>query len=230
MDLVIPFRHSINADKELIFALRSYEKYIPSLDKVYILGDFPFVSLKNITCIELKDKVRISKWTEYNIFACLRFACVHKEISLDFIMGADDFFLLRKFDLLYYHKGQNWDGRGDYLETETNTRELFEGKDISNFNVHCPRVFNKELFETSVCFLPWKSRPFGWNINTVYAVINNIKGSYDTDLKFNAKYHKDYILEKIRGRKFFSANDNAFNYAMWEVLDGLFPNKSRFEK
>lgn len=230
-DLVIPFRHSINADKELIYVLRSAERYIPTLGNIIIVGDSPSsLLLKNIINIPCKDFSTASKYKEKNIAIKLLKACNSKVVSDDFIYSNDDEFLLREYEYKYYHKGKEWDGKGIYAETETNTRmAIGEDNNFNNFNVHCPRIFSKHRLEQTILHLNWDI-PYGYSLNTMYAYMNNIQGEFDPDLKIKAHYSTNDIFQKTRGRNFFSISDNSFKSPVINFLDSVFPNQSKWEQ
>jgi hypothetical protein len=224
-DLVIPFTNSPNQDKELRYALRSIERYIPFISGLYIIGDTPKIGLKGVNLIPYKREADI-RYRNRNIFEKLLLASNHPCISDSFISHDDDIFLLDYFNYKYYHKGQKW-GVGTYAIVENNTRKLFPS--ANNFNVHYPRLFNKKLFRETVGTLNWKL-PHGYSINTAYAAMNNFPGEEIDDLKFKSKNFYEAIKNLIKDRHFFSVSDVGFKPPLIDVLNEIYPNKSKYEK
>lgn len=228
MDVVIPFRHSRNNDQELIYSIRSICTYIPIIDDIYIIGDKPRQHLPGVIHKSVSDRVgQNNKWAEANIANKVTVACNLKGLSEEFIYHDDDTFLLKHFDYRYPHKGSLFTSSGYYGHTEANTLHLFRSEEtLNNYNVHCPHLFEKTKFLSTVSLLDW-SKPYGYQINTAYAVMNGIDGLYSPDLKI--KSLRDYATINLSGRKYFSVSDSAFRKPITTFLQETFPNKCKFE-
>src|SRR5688500_2509841 len=96
-DIVIPFRHSINADEELRYTLRGIERFLPDAGEVFILGDEPRWPHKSLTVVGGLHSRRGPYWKEYNIYVKIASYCnAHRNLSnKDFYVFHDDNFLLR---------------------------------------------------------------------------------------------------------------------------------------
>lgn len=229
MDVVIPFRHSKNKDEELRFALRSISKHVKEVGQIYVIGDAPRWAWKNLIHIPMKDSGRRPEYQERNIMYKLLRACYEKSISKDFLYHDDDTFLLQEFDGSYYHKGPVWDGNGAYQKTEENTRDIFKGIDINNYNIHCPRIFNKERLRICLETLNWNVR-YGYQINTVYAVMNSIEGITIEDVKFKSCLPLELLQKRYSmNKRFFSIDDGTWKPNMKKLIELLFPQKSIYE-
>lgn len=229
MDVVIPFRHSRNRDEELRYVLRSIERNIPELGDIYIIGPEPSWRPKNLVRIDFKRGRRLPYYKEYNIGIKLLRACDDQRISKKFLYHDDDEILLQPFDGSYYHKGNTWDEIGCYIKTQQNTKALFPGKSINNFNVHCPRIFDKELLKPVLTSLDWNLR-YGYSINTVYAVRNNIDGVCIEDVKFKSCLPWDVLMKRYAmNKRFFSIPDSAWKPDMKKLLNNLLPIPSKYE-
>lgn len=162
-------------------------------------------------------------------------ACKDKRVSNDFLYSADDHMVISKDFYLpsgrpeFYHKGKVFDEPGFYAVTQNNTKELL-GQEINNFNVHCPRVFNKEKFIKSIGSINW-AKQYGYCIHACYAVMNGIEGVETEDTKFRScPMNIQDIRDKLKGKAFFSFSDNAWKKNLIDVLEECFPNKSKYEK
>lgn len=61
--------------------------------------------------------------------------------------------------------------------------------------------------------------------------MNGIGGEYTTDIKIRMPLKANEIKEQIAGRKWFSIGDRCFTEGgMKEVLEGLYPLKSKYER
>jgi hypothetical protein len=157
--------------------------------------------------------------------------CEDERVSDNFLMVHDDHFLLKDYhagEFPYYHMGPMNKGHGQYGETKQNTKSLlssFEG--FNNYDCHCPIVFNKQLFKR-VAEADW-SKWYGYCLKTLYCVMNGIQGEFMFDLKIRMPLTCSSIMELLHGRSWFSIGDRCFSDGMKEVLQTLYPIKSRYE-
>lgn len=231
IDVVIPFKHSANKDRELIYALRSIVSFIHDLGNVYIVGDTPKWDIKGVLILEVPQlKGNANKTKEYNIANKLLAAARYRGLSKDFIYTDDDTFLLKPYDYTYRHKGNEFKAPGVYGEVEKNTLALYPGRYFCNYNVHYPRVFNKDRFIKAIAPLDW-GKPYGYSINTVYAVENRIIGLHTDDLKYGTPPDPEVFNREIADACSFSIGDAAWRLDNFikDQVKYLFPNKSKFE-
>ncbi len=122
------------------------------------------------------------------------------------------------------------EGQGQYGETKQNTKSLLSFTEtFNNFDCHCPILLNKQLFMRSVALADW-SKWYGYCMKTLYCVMNGIEGEYIDDIKIRMPLDKEMIEKLIAGRKWFSIGDRCFQPGgMKEVLNELYPNKSKYE-
>ena len=94
IDVVIPLGSGSSWDNnELRFCLRSIEKYVGDLRKVYIVGIKPWW-IKNIEHIEFFEKTDKNK--DLNIVEKILKCCEVKDITNDFVFVSDDQIFLKK--------------------------------------------------------------------------------------------------------------------------------------
>lgn len=221
-------------DTELRYCLRSVERYLKCYGDIFIIGKAP-VWLQNVTVIPATDNDKIY-YKERNIFNKIMLACQDERVSEDFLFMNDDHFLLSEFEagnFPYY-----WDGTiGEHVErsdpygnTARNTMEwLSMGDIVPYFDIHAPILYCKNKLPFWVRGAPWEKK-YGFCIKTVYALFAGSNPTQYPDLKLSGSLSSHEIKEKIKGRLFFSTNDNCRDGGMEAVLQELYPNKSNFER
>lgn len=228
MDVVIPFKNSINQDEELIYTLRSFEKFFSGVGQVFVVGDKPKWAGHYIH-IPYPDHYPQVIFRDRNMVNKLLVACADERVPETFLYAHDDQAITAPCDVdiwPYHHCGRSWTGAGDYWNVENNTKELFPR--CNNYDLHCPAIMTKsgaQLLKT----LDW-SVPYGYCIKTAYAVLNHVEGEFYTDLKLKAKYSYEEVCNLVNaGRRFFSFSDAAWRPGVRQWLQERFPNKSKYE-
>lgn len=233
-DIVIPVgKGSKYKDGELKYCLRSIERYLKGYGNVFIIGERPGFLKDNVIHIPFTEDPR-NRYRDRNIMLKMAEACKDSRVSDDFLMVHDDHFLMSDYDACafpYYHMGPMNEGQGQYGETKKNTKSLLSfAESFNNYDCHCPIVFNKQLFMRSVALADW-SKWYGYCLKTLYCVMNGIEGELITDIKIRMPLQADEIKQAIAGRKWFSIGDRCFAPGgMWDVLNELYPNKSKYER
>lgn len=232
VDVCIPFNaRSTQRNQELRYCLRSLEKHLTSIGQVFIIGECP----EWITgCIHIPfEEDPRNRYRDRNIMLKIKAACEDSRVSDDFLMVHDDHFLLADYEagtFPHYHMGPMNEGQGQYGETKQNTKSLLSFADsFNNYDCHCPILFNKERFMRSVVLPDWL-KWYGYCLKTLYCVMNGIEGELTEDLKIRYPHVRGEIWAQIIGRKWFSIGDRCFAPGgMWDVLNELYPNKSKYE-
>lgn len=235
IDVVIPYRLSpFTNSLELKYCLRSIDKHLQNVGRVWIIGEKP--TYLNIyeggKCWHIP--VNETNWYEYltrNIHTKILTACLDPVVSNPFLYMNDDHFLLQDMDaelIPPYHSGKTW-GRvkGRYHITVRNTLDKFPGTD--NYDIHAPMLIYKTDYIETVGKLNWKV-PYGYAIKTTYCNLAGIPyGKFYPDYKLDHKPTETDFSE-ILTRKFFSVGDKGFNNtSMFQFLNQLYPNKSKYE-
>lgn len=236
MDVVIPFRSSMNKDEELRFTLRSFAKYLIGAGHVYIIGDTPKWNVSSeVTIIPMADRYDARVFKDRNIVNKLLMACADDRVANDgFIAADDDMFLLSPIEARYcpaYHKGSVWMGQGDYGETEKNTIALFPNKRPKNFNTHYPWIILSPVFQKHMTEnINWHT-PYGYTIKTVYCTRAGIDGEfYPRDFGIKGNFTEEEIESMVTaGMRCVTCQDNAWRYGMNKWLANKFPEKSKYE-
>lgn len=231
MDIVIPLGNGSRYNNaELRFCLRAIEKFV-DVDEIYIIGDTPHF-LQNAMSIDFKES-KDNKYKDQNIFRKVYWACKHLPLK-EFMYMNDDHFLLQKFIEEYHYKEtlkQTLESKplGDpYRKVIRNTLEIYPA--AKNFDTHCPITFDAKTFRTSMDYALWE-KPYGYCMKTLYCEKNHITGMQYEDVKIDRVLSCDDISELLKGKKYFSVGDHAFDNdsGMFEFLKTQFPNTSKYE-
>lgn len=233
VSIVIPLgRGSRNNDIEIRYCLRSIEKYLTGYGDIFIVGEKPdwLQNIVHIPCPDFGDKTYDK---EHNIFCKIMAACADDRVTDDFLFMNDDHYLLRDYEagrFPYYYDGllQDYKTITDYKHTVWNTVEWNFGENYTYFDVHCPIIYNKLNFIQRMSIPDWNIR-FGYCIKTMYCYLNVGKGEEYPDLKINEPLTDTQIKQKLTGRSWFSIGDKAFNGEIRQVLQELYPTKSKYE-
>lgn len=219
MNVVIPLlNYSSNNYAELKYCLRGVEEHLGEAT-VYIIGGLP-IWAKNIKHIEFSEDKNI-EWKERNIYLKTKEAFKYVD---EMLFMNDDHFLLSPFNYLH-HKGSMLENKAQrhpnssYGYTLFNTLQLL-GKDINNFDTHCPIIYKKEQF-AKLEQLNWNN-PFGYAVKTCYVYLNGLqnKGEYYPDVKYFDS------IEDVSNRLYFSTSDSCG----LKKLKEIYPNKSKYEQ
>lgn len=203
-------RHNI----ELLFSLRSIEKYGKNIDRVFIVGNKPEF-LQNVEYIWVEDKYQ---WWR-NAFEKTK-AAIKAGISKDFLLMNDDFFMLGNFDAAkypYYHQGEMPEGDSVYQKVIGNTKKVLKemGATTYYYGVHCPiRINGEKYLELEKYFkTPVSARCLYGNLYAKGKKIADCKGD---DVKNN--------LTKCWSSQDWLTDENI------KRLREIFPEPSKYEK
>jgi len=228
LDLVYLCRAGEN--EELRYSLRSVFQNMPH-DKIWVVGNKP--RWFNGNFIPVKD----SNNKFDNIKNCTKAAAESLEISDNFVLMNDDFFLLKKIDHLpNYHGGflknkveeyEAFNSKSYYTKLLRNTLNLLNNLGYENpidYDIHLPMIMNKESLKTIM--------HYRYSVRSLYGNIFNISGETVKDVKvydkgtLAARSH-DYLNSDF---PFVSTTDSSFNRLYRDILKDMFPNPSIYEE
>lgn len=216
-------------NEELRYSLRSVERNFPH-DRVIIYGGKPDDITPDI--FEPIDQHEKTRW--HNVRAMIEACCKNDNISEDFWLFNDDFFVMQKIDELRpQYNGTLWQhikeievrvGLTNYTNQlrslcHTITAWQFENE-LLNYAVHMPMLINrKKALETLAKF------PDEPMFRALYGNHHHIGGENTPDCKFGT------ILEpKTMATRFLSTSDEAFIGAdVGEYIRARFTEPSRWE-
>lgn len=230
IDVVYLYTAGSNTN-EIRYSLRSVQKHISGIGKVFIVGDDPGI-FKDVTIIPMGNIHGFNQ--ARNIYEKILAACRHPEVSNPFMCLSDDYILLHDYkasELPFYYRGDfkqvmttlqdsNW-----YKAYVQVTHEALLEKQLPTkfFNVHFPILYDKEKYIEVMGRFDWEKKK-SFISKSLYANSMGIEGvRIDQDKKFHTPKTKTAVLRQMKGLKFFSTNGDSLNDPMIEVLNGLFP-------
>ena len=228
MDYVYITRGGDN--EELRYSLRSIAKNAPE-GRVWLVGGKPdWFAGGHIPVRDTGGKFK-------NIAACLLAAASSEEISEDFVLMNDDFFILENIaNFLPLYGGTLASKIAAYTDLLGPTAysgllgramKHMQSKGVSDpldYDIHVPLPINKTKFLEVVPRDTLAPR-------SVYGNLANIGGSEIVDVKTynNARYRsKSYTYDKDNS-PFISTNDDSFAILYDNVLKEMFPEPSQYE-
>ena len=222
-------------NNEIRYSLRSLEKYAHNVGQVYVIGEKPsFIS----------DKVKYIKATDIGSPACNHWYKVKRFFVETGIKRAcymmDDIFFIKDVDLEnypYYCSNELKDYKPNdpnvYHRTILNTRKelIKENKPLTNFEIHCPIIYEKDKFESlekNFFHIKSKYRPFV-GVRSYYCNMNGINGVECNDMKIREKHINDW-LDRIQSNDCFSISDEVIKLGVGDWIQKEYPNPSKYEK
>jgi hypothetical protein len=228
MDVVYICRSGPN--EELRYSVRSVEANMPHRE-IWVVGQKPEWYKGNF--IPVKD--RNAKYE--NARANLKAVVNSKEISENFILMNDDFFIIRKIQKISYFYGGTLKNReeenailtstGSYTKLLRNTRKTLNKIGIAdplNYELHIPMILNKENFKAILEYKDclWRS---------MYGNIYEVGGMDREDVKVYPLRTRDPQSYDWRNKNFayLSTQDASFAKVHRELLFRMFKKPSSIE-
>lgn len=259
MDVVYLYSKKYVQWNELLYSIRSVEKFYPDRGNIWIIGDKPewIRGIKHIPHPSQQTSNQVKKTN--NINERLFLAANHPEVSGDFVWMADDYCIVNPVtdsfikkniisrgnynDASYrntlekYYKGSNH----PYKRLLKQTLELTKKKGYStwDYEAHCPFVFNKDkLLHTFKTF--GKTRVIA---STIYGNMHYLTPTIDTFRGINSKINirfvyrsrrdpqtKKWAKDKMKNVYYINYNNTGLTAGLKKAIAELFPNKSKYEK
>lgn len=225
---IIYFVKASDKNEELRYSLRSVEANFPHR-YVWFIGGKP-CGLEPDKWLYV-DQNQPTKWA--NTSMLLRSACLNSEITDDFVLFNDDFFVLGPVkDVPYYADKdilsrvtairKRWGAATEYSNNLYKTYELLNQKDLPyvNYAVHYPMIINKiEMLETFQAF------PTGLMWRSLYANHHKKFPVFTVDCKINSVH----ILPK-KYATYVSTQDITFkNGDVGQYIRNMFKEPCRYE-
>ena len=213
-------------NEEFRYSLRSVCKNMP-FNRVWVFGGCPRSIVPDV-----RIRVEQEGDTEWDkVHAMFKLAAENKELSDDFILFNDDFFIMKPIDRIdpYYcdtlenHvKGL---GKGPYASMLAGIDEELKKRKLPTYSyeLHTPFIFNKKKLLKLI-----NNNPDLRCTRTMYGNTYKIGGEQRADVKiFSSKPSFDY-----RNSDMLSTDDPVININndAWRWIQKQFPNKSKYEK
>lgn len=214
-------------NEELRYSLRSVDANMPC-KRVWIFGGCP---LNIVPDVRVRvDQVGKTKWD--SVRNMYRMVCENKEITDNFIMFHDDFFVMQPTDHIIPLYRCTLDEHIKILEPRRPTayskllrgcRDVIKGDVALSYEVHTPFIFNKELLLNVL-----NAFPDCHAIRTIYGNLYYAgQSERSNDVKiFDSKPTFDY-----KNSRFLSTDDPVVNINndIWRWLRKQLSRISRFE-
>ena len=223
IDIVYPLGHGSRWDNnELRYSLRSVEKNVTGVRKVFLVGQKPSW-VKNVVHIAFPDDKSIA---DENIRFKVLAACSDKRISSDFLFMNDDHFIMKpveaeKFPYYYADIFKTYLRRGDQygLRCRNSHRYLIDNNYSTLFyDIHYPIVYNKKKAEQ--IFSGLKPKYSGYILKSLYGNMTKPISTKIVDCKFDGTPKE--TMPCFSTLPIISEKSKLF-------LQTKFPNKSKYE-
>lgn len=229
IDVVIPMgTGSVNSNNELRFCLRSIEKNLRGYRNIWIVGFMPkwMRNLKHIPFKEYHPKAN-------NIHDKIKAACQHPEVSDEFIMFNDDYFLTCETQATTYPYFYSRDAMIEVMErpkadpyrrlvvdtiNETGMKEYFD--------IHCPMRIKKSVFLS----MPYnRNYEGGILVKSSYAKHAVVQGTPTHDAIIRTKMTREQIENMEVFTDCISVHDEAINQDFISWVQDRYPHKCSYE-
>jgi hypothetical protein len=217
-------------NEELKYSIRSLYKNTPN-PTVWVVGGKPDWYKGN--------HIRVSqqKTKHENVRDNLRALCQSEEISQNFILMNDDFFIVKPIESIgHMHSGnlrkkialyKNWVPKSSYTKLLVNTHNELQMAGISDpldYAIHVPMPMEREKLAQVI--YP------GLSVRTMYGNLFNVGGEQVQDVKVYDEgplWANSY--DYVNGDSpFVSSNDNSFRMLYLNLLKEMLTNKTECEK
>lgn len=212
-------------NEEFRYSLRSLCDNMP-FRRVWVFGGCPINIVPDIRIrVEQEGK---TKWDK--VHAMFMLACENKELSDDFILFNDDFFIMKPMDKIEtIHRGLLEDhvkvlGKSPYATMLSGIDKELKERKLSSYSyeLHTPFIFNKKKLLKLL-----KDNPDLRCTRTMYGNIYKIGGKRASDVKiFSATPAFDF-----KNSDMLSTDDSVIdvNNDAWRWLKKQFPKKCKYE-
>lgn len=226
-------------NNEIKYSLRSLQKYAKNIGRIFITGENPNFINDNVIYTPYIDK-HIPTINHYNK---VLHTFKNTDISDNILLMYDDIFFLKDINIEkypYYYKNDlipaNYKFNTFYTNANLFTRNILLklNKPIKDFSIHVPIIYNRQKFyEMEKIIQEYcnfdNPRSIGLSIRSLYCNLNNIKGTFKSDLKINQNLIKYEIEELLKNKDVFSTSDRIYD-DMANYIFKKYPEKSRWEK
>src|SRR5208282_4956107 len=249
-DVLYVFRNSRDGarfpkhgDEELMYSLRSVQKFLTGYRRIWVIGDEPKMPEApgvSCTCLLTNDPY---KSKQHNIQRKLLLACHDARVADSFVLLNDDFYILTPTNVLtmpFFRSGTleqhlewqepNREPGDPYMGAIKNTvRQLKEhGLPTTDFELHTPICLNKGILKyvLSDMSFDWSSQ-WGLCHRSLYANYLKIVGQRFVDVKVDCEAEEAKLKELTGTGGFLSTGPGGMNDDMATFLRGHFPTPKR---
>ena len=233
---VYGFGYSAWRENEIKYSLRSLARFGQNYNRVFIVGDCPIFVNQSVIHIPFKeDKFRNKK---RNIIDKIIAACKEADITDDFILFNDDYFIAKPLDFnnlpYFYDKTleekiseKQYDDY--YKQSIINTYKALKknNKPHLHYDIHYPIFINKVKFLEVMDKYDYNIRD-GYAVKSLYCNELEVEGVKKDECKING------ITDKFEIENIFERNEIISTGEMTrEIINKIisfYPEKEKFEK
>lgn len=257
MDAVYLFRHSVFDDQEIRYSLRSIQKHLPCIRKVWIFGDRPAFLSDDTSIVEHVPQSAIARIADFptpvtNFFHMMFLSSLIPELDAEYLLFCDDFILIDELPIELARQSRyladlgeaKSRGHGLWLDCLWRTYDLLKrlGYPGHNFETHTPTYLRRQWVLDAYCdFKDFTTHDRFFGMLGPTAILNHVvkhKGIELTHLAtegtragfWHEKPTYEAVVESSRGKLFFNFDDDAYGDAIRRFLSERFPDKSIYEK
>lgn len=222
-------------NNEIRYSLRSVEKFLKNYGNVFVFGECPhFLDTSRIIHVPNTDT---SRDKALNIKSKLVAICSHADVSEDFMLFNDDYFLMSDIDASNYPYLYKCElehsatiNRTIYREHVLSTIAVLKerGLPTRNFDTHKPIIYNKEKLMSVIFQYPWDKK-FNYVMRSLYCNTLGIEGVLQPDCKINIPMPLQRWKDKT-ATDCFSIDDRAINMNFKTFIDNEFHHPCVFER
>ena len=241
--LVIPYCKEQAQGKELLYALRSWQKHVRFGINIVVIGDREDWFNEEITFIEHQ---RVSDNPQVDIMEKLKLAISSPEVTTRFIWATDDIYVMKPISLAHIElpkvlgeiNAEKFTGM--YATNVDRTESLLKKTFLPalNYDTHTPVMFVKELLEAmferfpelssggyllaSVYFnsQPYSTHPIRLDWKTDQVVLPIVSRTPD----------ENKVLELLNQKIFLNNAESGYSPWLEAFLEKQFPESSDFEE
>ena len=224
LDIVYFIKDGVH-NEEFRYSLRSVCKNMPH-KRIWVFGGCPKSIVPDIR-VRVKQEGK-TKWDK--VHAMFKLACENKELSDNFILFNDDFFVMKPTDKIEtIHRGLLEDhvkvlGKGAYANMLSGISDELKRRKLTTYSyeLHTPFIFNKKKLLKLL-----NDNPDLRCTRTMYGNTYKIGGKRASDVKiFSAKPEFDY-----KNSTFLSTDDSVItrNNDAWNWVQKQFPKSCEYE-
>lgn len=227
-------------DNEIRFSLRSVEKNLLGVRKIFVIGEKPSFFTDKVIHIQYPDFLS-SDNADGNMTLKILRACEEKGLSDDFLFMNDDFIVNKRMiasEIPWMHKG-NFNTRPAFFWTQKlyrfRLKKTFDilrekGYTTLQYDYHAPMLMNKKHFPEVMSEFDFQS-DIGYTFRSLYGNVMQLPAEPVNGRKITV--YKSYSLKELRPKLenalFVGYNDKGLNPSFKWWLTENFPEKSKYE-
>lgn len=257
MDVVYVFQHSPFGDEELRYSLRSLQKHLRCLRKVWIFGDRPAFLTDDESLIEHVPHSAVARIGDFptpvtNLFRQIFLSSLIPELDAEYLFFSDDFILIADLPRESARKTRYLEdlaqidnrGRGLWKDSLWRTYDVLRRLGYPGYNceTHTPAYLRRRWVLNAYCdFKDYTTNDRWFGMLGLTAILNHVVKHENIGLTHLASegtragfWHRqpayEAVVEACRNKVFFNFDDAAYGSGIQRFLSERFPEVSVYEK